>query len=130
MPRAGASSSTAPSAATTPAASPTSVPSPSSFESMRRGRNPTKTTDLGSHAVEVPPPISVALLTHVPYLAGFHADQLDVIRLAVLSARAHAGRPIHLVVVDNGSCPEVVDWLNAAVEQGHLDQLVRNRRNL
>ncbi|MCU1369872.1 MAG: hypothetical protein JWO77_1066 [Ilumatobacteraceae bacterium] len=97
---------------------------------MRAGRNPTKTTELGAHSVDPPPPISVALLTHVPYLAGFHADQLDVIRLAVLSARHHAGRPVHLVVVDNGSCQEVVDWLTGALERGDIDQLVRNRRNL
>lgn len=97
---------------------------------MRAGRNPTKTTGDDAHHVEVPPPVSVALLTHVPYLAGFHADQLDVVRLAVLSAREHARRPVHLVVVDNGSCPEVVDWLTGALEQGAIDQLVRNRRNL
>lgn len=97
---------------------------------MRSGRNPTKTTQAAVHSVEHVPPVSVALLTHVPYLAGFHSDQLDVIRLAVLSARAHAGQPIHLVVVDNGSCSEVVDWLTEALEGGAIDQLVRNRRNL
>lgn len=97
---------------------------------MRVGRNPTKSNDRKPVEVELPPPVSVGLLTHVPYVAGYHADQLDVVRLAVLSARANAGMPIHLMVVDNGSGPELTDWLVSALKDGTIDQLVLNRRNL
>ncbi len=97
---------------------------------MRVGRNPAKTTGEGAVEVVAPPPVSVGLLTHAPYLAGYHSEQLEVIQLAVLSARHHAGRPIHLVVVDNASCPEVRAWLLEALAAGHIDQLVLNGRNL
>jgi len=98
---------------------------------MRTGRNPTKqVTNRAGVEVVVPPPVSVGLLTHVPFLAGYHAEQLDVIRLAVVSARQRAGRPIHLLVVDNGSCEPVVEWLMSALDEGIVDQLVLNRRNL
>lgn len=97
---------------------------------MRVGRNPAKKIDKAPVAVEPPPPVSVGLLTHVPYVAGFHAEQLDVVKLTVLSARANAGMPIHLMVVDNGSGPELTEWLVGALKDGTIDQLVLNRRNL
>ncbi|MGB6058127.1 MAG: glycosyltransferase [Microthrixaceae bacterium] len=97
---------------------------------MRVGRNPAKKIDQAPVAVEPPPPVSVGLLTHVPYVAGYHADQLDVVRLAVLSARANAAMPIHLMVFDNGSGPELTEWLVAALNDGTIDQLILNRRNL
>lgn len=98
---------------------------------MRVGRNPAKTAaDGASLQVEVPPPVSVCLLTHVPFVAGFHAEQLDVVALAVMTAKANAGRPVHLVVVDNGSCDELIEWLTDSLDAGLVDQLMLNGRNL
>ena len=97
---------------------------------MRVGRNPSKSTDESSVDVTAVPEVTVGLLTHAPFLSGYHRDALQVIRLSVLSARAHADRPIHLLVVDNGSCAEVRGWLLQALGEGAIDQLVLNRRNL
>ena len=84
----------------------------------------------GGGELTPPPPVSVGLLTHAPFLAGYHSDQLDVIRLAITSAKVNAGRPVHLVVADNGSCAEVREWLVSALDEGLIDQLVLNARNL
>ncbi len=97
---------------------------------MRVGRNPAKTTAEGNTPVEPPPPVSVGLLIHVPFEAGYHAEQRAVIELAIRSARTMTDVDHHLLVVDNGSSPEVRDWLVAAAADGHIDQLVRNERNL
>jgi len=106
------------------------IPARRSYDgAVRVGRNPAKQTATSKVEVAVPAPISVGLLTHAPFLSGYHAQALDVIRLAVLSAKRNAGRPIHLLVVDNGSCDEVRDWLVDALRDGHIDQLVLNRAN-
>lgn len=97
---------------------------------MRVGRNPAKTTEEAALEVAVPPPVSVGLLMYAPSLDGYFRDAVAVTELAVRSAREHAGRPIHLAVVDNGSAPDMVDWLLRAQADGLVDQLVLNRRNL
>lgn len=74
--------------------------------------------------------LTVGLLTHAPSLVGYHAEALDILRLAVLSARAHAGEPVAVMVVDNGSCAEVRDWLVRSADDGTIDHLVLNARNL
>lgn len=97
---------------------------------MRVGRNPAKATKSTRVEISAPPPVSVGLLTHAPFLAGYHSQALDVVRLSVLSAKFNAGREVHLVVVDNGSCAQVQDWLLSALRSGTIDQLVLNRTNL
>lgn len=98
---------------------------------MRVGSNPSKALSATpGRELDALPEVSVGLLTHAPFLAGYHAEQFDVIRLAVLSAKLRAGQPIHLVVVDNGSCAEVRDWLVSAAADGIIDQLVLNTRNV
>ena len=73
---------------------------------MRSGKNP-----LRRKQVKAGPPIVAAVVTHLPDRRGYHAKRLQVIKIALLSIRQNAGRPIHVAVFDNGSCDDLRDWL-------------------
>jgi GT2 family glycosyltransferase len=56
--------------------------------------------------------------------------RLDFTKQSVASVRRHTRFPHLLVVVDNGSAPEVVEWLKQARRSGDIDILLLNDRNL
>ena len=74
---------------------------------MRKGQNPAKFVK----DVARPERITVALLNYIPFLSGFYAETLDVLKVSLESMRKDAGLPFDLMVFDNGSCPEVRDFL-------------------
>ncbi len=73
---------------------------------MRIGNNP-----LRGMRVETMPEIVAAVITHLPNLKGYHAGRLEVIQHCLNSLRGHAGRDLPVMVWDNGSGPELRDWL-------------------
>ena len=93
---------------------------------MRRGFSPLKRSDPIEDAAEV----SVCLLNTIPDTEGYFAQALDVLKLALASIRHHADRKFDLLVVDNGSCRVVVEYLQAELMAGRIDYLILNRRNI
>lgn len=93
---------------------------------MRKGQNPGKFVD----SVAQPERITVAVLNYIPFLSGFYAQSLDVLRLCLNSARQDAGLPFDLLVFDNGSCKEVKEWLLAEQGVGNIDYLLLSDKNL
>lgn len=93
---------------------------------MRKGQNPAKFVN----AVSKPERITVALLNYIPFLSGFYAEGLDVLKLSLNSMRADAGLPFDLMVFDNGSCEEVRDYLIGLKEQGDIQYLILSEKNL
>jgi GT2 family glycosyltransferase len=57
-------------------------------------------------------------------------DRLEFTQQAVAALRDKTTHPYRLVVVDNGSSHETVDWLKGARRRGDIDVLVLNDRNL
>ena len=93
---------------------------------MRKGQNPAKFVK----DVARPERITVALLNYIPFLSGFYAETLDVLKVCMESMRKDAGLPFDLMVFDNGSCPEVRDFLVKEKEAGRIQYLILAEKNM
>ena len=77
-----------------------------------------------------PERITVALLNYIPFLSGFYAETLDVLKACLESMRRDAGLPFDLMVFDNGSCAEVRDFLVKEKEEGSIQYLILAEKNM
>ncbi len=93
---------------------------------MRVGQNPAKYVK----NVARPERITAAVLNYIPFLSGFYSETLDVLKACLQSARTEAGEPFDLMVFDNGSCPEVQDWLLNEQREGRIQYLLLSEKNL
>lgn len=93
---------------------------------MRKGQNPAKFVK----DVARPERITVALLNYIPFLSGFYAETLDVLKACLVSMRTEAGLPFDLMVFDNGSCAEVRDFLVSEKDEGRIQYLILSERNM
>jgi len=73
---------------------------------------------------------TVAVLVYAPHQGGYFQDRLDVTRLTIESILANTKEPIDLLVFDNGSCHEMVAYLQSLYERGSIDYLILSRRNI
>jgi cellulose synthase/poly-beta-1,6-N-acetylglucosamine synthase-like glycosyltransferase len=93
---------------------------------MRIGQNPAKFVG----EVHKPERITVAVLTYIPFLSGYFATYLEVVKACLDSIWKNTELPHDLMVFDNGSCQELVDFLLDAQEQGRIQYLVLSKENL
>ncbi|CAG0980971.1 hypothetical protein ANAEL_01744 [Anaerolineales bacterium] len=93
---------------------------------MRKGQNPAKFVK----NVARPERITVALLNYIPFLSGFYAETLDVLKVSLESMRKDAGLPFDLMVFDNGSCKEVREYLVNEKEEGRIQYLILSEKNM
>lgn len=93
---------------------------------MRKGQNPAKFVK----DVARPERITVALLNYIPFLSGFYAETLDVLKICLESMRKGAGLPFDLMVFDNGSCAEVRDFLVHEKDEDRIQYLVLSEKNM
>ncbi|MEX0787837.1 MAG: glycosyltransferase family A protein [Anaerolineales bacterium] len=93
---------------------------------MRVGQNPIKSLD----SVATPAPITVAVLSYAPFLSGYWAESLEVLKACLESLRQTSDRPHDLMVFDNGSCPDVVEFLVRERTEGRIQFLILSDKNL
>lgn len=93
---------------------------------MRKGQNPAKAVK----EVAKPERITVALLNYIPFLSGFYAETLDVLKVSLESMRKDAGLPFDLMIFDNGSCEEVREYLVNGKEEGRIQYLILSEKNM
>jgi len=93
---------------------------------MRKGQNPAKFVK----DVARPQRITVALLNYIPFLSGFYAETLDVLKASLESMHKDAGLPFDLLVFDNGSCEEVREYLINEKEEGRIQYLILSEKNM
>jgi len=93
---------------------------------MRKGQNPAKFVK----DVVRPERITVALLNYIPFLSGFYAETLDVLKVSLESMRKDADLPFDLMIFDNGSCAEVRDFLVKEKEDGRIQYLILSEKNM
>ncbi|MBI5955173.1 MAG: glycosyltransferase family 2 protein [Chloroflexi bacterium] len=93
---------------------------------MRKGQNPAKFVK----DVARPERITVTLLNYIPFLSGFYAETLDVLKVSLESMRKDAGLPFDLMVFDNGSCEEVREYLVNEKEEGRIQYLILSEKNM
>jgi hypothetical protein len=92
---------------------------------MRLGQNP-----LRRQRRRQPARISVVTVSHIPFLAGYFAQSLDVLKLMLASLRANTDAPYDLLVMDNASCREVRDFLLEQHGRGVIQYLFLSGENL
>jgi glycosyltransferase involved in cell wall biosynthesis len=93
---------------------------------MRKGQNPAKFVKDVARSER----ITVALLNYIPFLSGFYAETLDVLKVSLESMRKDAGLPFDLMIFDNGSCAEVRDFLIQEKEEGRIQYLILSEKNM
>lgn len=94
---------------------------------MRLGKHPLKDRNI---KVIPPAKITVGVLSFIPETIGYHKDGLDILDLCLNSIRHNASHPFDLMVVDNGSCAEARIYLQKKLEDGLIDILILNQRNI
>lgn len=92
----------------------------------RKGQNPAKFVN----QVAKPERITVAVLNFIPFVSGFYAEMPQVLAACLESIWKNTDLPYDLMVFDNGSCPEIVEYLVEAREQGKIQYLLLSEKNL
>lgn len=93
---------------------------------MRIGQNPAKNLK----EVAIPQRITVAVLNYIPMLAGFYSEMLDVLKACLNSIYDNTDLPYDLLVFDNGSCSEVLQYLLEENEAGRIQYLWTSEKNI
>ena len=93
---------------------------------MREGQNPAKFID----SVAKPERVTVAVLTYIPFLAGYYADYLEVLKVCLGSLLTNTTPPYDLMVFDNGSGAETVLYLRSLQSEGKIQYLILSDKNL
>lgn len=93
---------------------------------MRVGQNPAKSLD----GIAQPAPVTVAVVTYIPFLEGYYAEALDVLKACLGSIWENTQQSYDLLVFDNASCGEVRGYLEEEHRQKHIQYLVLSDRNI
>ena len=94
---------------------------------MRVGVNPAKAVQKAPK----PAPLTVVMVTYIPYTSGYYRESLDVLRLCLESLwRNTANHTFDVLVFDNASGPEARAFLLEAHRRGHIQYLLLSRQNL
>ncbi|MBC8506415.1 MAG: glycosyltransferase family 2 protein [Anaerolineales bacterium] len=93
---------------------------------MRVGQNPAKSLQ----QVSKPKRVTVAVVTYIPFLSGYYAQSLDVLKLSLRSLRANTTESYDLLVFDNGSGEETQSYLRDEYSKGNIQFLTLSEQNL
>lgn len=78
-----------------------------------------------------PARVSICLLVFIPEHLGYFQKRLDILKVCVASIVSHTPpEDYDLLVFDNGSCREVVDYLRSLHEEGVVQYLFLSRSNI
>jgi len=92
----------------------------------RLGMNPARNRDSGL----TPKRVTAAVLTHVPNGEGYFEHRFEVLRLCIESIIATAGDKVDVMVFDNASSPQVVDYLVGLKTSNRIQYLTLSSRNI
>ena len=92
----------------------------------RIGQNPTKWLS----KVYQPKLVTLCTAVHIPALEGYWAHALEILDQCLVSMVSTAGPDAELMVLDNGSCPEVCAYLHQKKDEGLITYLLLSNRNL
>lgn len=93
---------------------------------MRVGQNPAKFID---HVAQ-PQKITVAVVSYIPFLGGYYAESLAVLKACLDSLWQNSEQPFDLLVFDNASCSPVRTYLNEMAQAGRIQYLVLSDKNV
>lgn len=93
---------------------------------MRVGQNPAKSIE---HVAQ-PARVTVAVVSYIPFLSGYYAQSLDVLKACLASICANTPEAYDLLVFDNASCSEVRDYLAKEQAQDRIQYLILSDKNV
>lgn len=93
---------------------------------MRLGLSPTR-KQLTDYR---PARVTVCVLVHIPEQIGYFAHRFNVLKLCLQSIVKNTNTAHDLLVFDNGSCPEIVDYLRSLLDQRIVRYLILSGRNI
>ena len=82
---------------------------------MRTGSNPNRRAPVTGFA-----PVVISATTHLPNLKGYHEQRMQVIKASLETMRANAGADCQILIWDNGSCDQLVNWLRRSYKPDYL----------
>jgi glycosyltransferase involved in cell wall biosynthesis len=94
---------------------------------MRIGSNPVK---IKKPSLKPPQPVTVVIITYIPYLSGYFQYSLEVLSLALKSIWENTEEAFDLLVFDNGSCNEVREYLISQNESNKIQYLILSDQNV
>jgi glycosyltransferase involved in cell wall biosynthesis len=94
----------------------------------RTGKHPLKMTQ--DMPEDPRRPITICTVVHIPMLAGYWQDSLDVLKLFFQSLYASTDLSFDLMVFDNNSCKEAQDYLLEQRRDGKIQYLILSEYNL
>ena len=77
-----------------------------------------------------PQKTTAVVLTCIPFKEGYYATRFNVLKLCLASLLKHSDAPFDLLVFDNGSIPEVVQFLVKLREEGKIQYLLLSEKNI
>jgi len=92
----------------------------------RLGMNPGR----GKASAYRPARVTAAVLVHIPHFSGYFEGRFPVLIACLTSLVENTAVPLDLLVFDNGSCPEVQEYLRELQGRGKIELLLRSARNL
>lgn len=92
----------------------------------RIGKNPAR------NIKEVPKPqrVTVAIINYIPYLEGYFKDSLKIFSIMIDSLNKNTEIEYDLLIFDNGSCKNVVDYLVEMRQKGIIQYLILSDKNI
>jgi glycosyltransferase involved in cell wall biosynthesis len=92
----------------------------------RYGMNPARNKNI-SYA---PSRVTAAMMTFIPNLEGYFTHRLDVLKLSLESLIHSLNQQADIMILNNGSCDLIQEYLETLLEQGRIDYLIHSKRNL
>jgi glycosyltransferase involved in cell wall biosynthesis len=77
-----------------------------------------------------PTRVTATMVTYIPNLEGYFQHRLDVLRMSLESLIQSLDQRCDIMVFNNGSCQEVVDFLEALLQRGRINYLIHSQINL
>ena len=93
---------------------------------MRIGMNPQKR----EKKIELQFKHRLIILVYVPEKEGYYKNIFEVFKLCLESAIATINDKCAITVVNNGSCKEVVDYINIKYQNKEIDALIHHNLNI
>lgn len=93
---------------------------------MRVGQNPAKSLKQTSQ----PSKVTVAVVTYIPFLSGYYAQSLEVLKACLNSIWQNTTHPYDLLVFDNASCADVRNFLSEVHQKKRIQYLVLSDKNM
>lgn len=93
---------------------------------MRVGQNPIKSVE----TIAPPSPVTVVIISYIPFLTGYYTQSLDVLKLCLDSLHENTEGDYDLLVFDNNSCEEVRNYLLNEHQKRRIQFLFLSERNI